>query len=225
MKSVGSHGSSSLLFMVKGMVWHFVSDSHKVMTAVIVMLPSGCCEDFCTISWIQWLLDILLVEGFWVMDYVWHPVFVLGDDSFQIMSGFMLEFDITQGYLCCRKYFKNRSKHRSTFGSFVPLKRQGSIGRRNLAIFKTKVFSKLYFFLLSHTFESLSEHSKCSIDSHWSSKVLGSLKEVHRFFWLDMQVLIWSFLITWTIPKTQFGIGARHALVLVPLELDVVSSS
>jgi hypothetical protein len=23
------------------------------------------------------------------MDYVWHPVFVLGDDSFQIMSGFM----------------------------------------------------------------------------------------------------------------------------------------
>jgi hypothetical protein len=80
------------------------------------------------------------------MDYVWHPVFVLGDDSFQIMSGFMLEFDITQGYLCGRKYFKNGSKHSSTFGSFVPLKRQGSIGRRNLAIFKTKVFSKLYFF-------------------------------------------------------------------------------
>jgi hypothetical protein len=95
-----------------------------------------------------------------------------------------------------RKYFKNGSKHSSTFGSFIPLKRQGSIGRRNLAIFKTKVFSKLYFFLLSHTFESLNEHSKCSIDSHWSSKVLGSLKEVHRFLWLDVQVLIWSFVIT-----------------------------
>jgi hypothetical protein len=49
---------------------------------------------------------------------------------------------------------------------------------------------------------------------------LGSLKEVHRFLWLDVQVLIWSFVITWTIPKTRFGIGARHALVLVPLELD-----
>ncbi len=187
MKSVGSHGSSSLLFMVKGMVWHFVSDSHKVMTAVIVMLASGCFEDFCTISWIQRVLDILLVEGFWVMDYVWHPVFVLGDDSFQIMSGFMLEFDILQGYLCGRKYFKNGSKHSSTFGSFVPLKRQGNIGRRNSAIFRTNVFSKLFFFLLSHTFESLNEHSKSSIDSHWSLKVLGSLKEVHRFFWLDVQ--------------------------------------
>jgi hypothetical protein len=94
------------------------------------------------------------------MVYVWHPVFVLVGDSFQITSGFMLEFDITQGYLCCRKYFKNGSEHSSTFGSFVPLKRQGSIGRRNLAIFKTKVFSKLYFFLLSHTFESLNEHSQ-----------------------------------------------------------------
>ncbi len=135
----------------RAIVWQFVSDSHKVMTAVIVMLPSGCCEDFCTISWIQWLLGILLVEGFWVMVYVWHPVFVLVGDLFQITSGFMLEFDITQGYLCCRKYFKNGSEHSSTFGSFVPLKRQGSIGRRNLTIFKTKVFFKTVFFLpLSH---------------------------------------------------------------------------
>jgi hypothetical protein len=33
MNSVGGHGSSSLLFMMK------VSDSHEVMTALIVMLP------------------------------------------------------------------------------------------------------------------------------------------------------------------------------------------
>jgi hypothetical protein len=85
------------------------------------------------------------------MVYVWHPVFVLVGDSFQITSGFMLEFDIAQGYHCCRKYFKNGSEHSSTFGSFVPLKRQGSIGRRNLAIFKTKVFFKTLFFPpLSH---------------------------------------------------------------------------
>jgi hypothetical protein len=39
MNSVGSHGSSSLPFMMKVMVCHFVSDSHEVMTALIVMLP------------------------------------------------------------------------------------------------------------------------------------------------------------------------------------------
>jgi hypothetical protein len=37
MKLVGSHGSSAMLFMMKVMVWHFFSDSHKVMTAPIVI--------------------------------------------------------------------------------------------------------------------------------------------------------------------------------------------
>ncbi len=37
MNSVGSHGSLSLLFVMK--VCHFVSDSHEVMTALIVVLP------------------------------------------------------------------------------------------------------------------------------------------------------------------------------------------
>jgi hypothetical protein len=39
MNSVGSHGSSSLPFMMKVMVCHFVSDSHEVMTALIVVSP------------------------------------------------------------------------------------------------------------------------------------------------------------------------------------------
>jgi hypothetical protein len=39
MNSVGSHGSSSLLFVMKVMVCHFVSDSHEVMTALIVVFP------------------------------------------------------------------------------------------------------------------------------------------------------------------------------------------
>jgi uncharacterized membrane protein YkvI len=39
MKSVGSHGSSSLLFMMKVIVCHFVSNSHEVMTALSVVLP------------------------------------------------------------------------------------------------------------------------------------------------------------------------------------------
>jgi uncharacterized membrane protein YkvI len=39
MNSVGSHGSSSLLFVMKVTVCHFVSNSHEVMTALIVMLP------------------------------------------------------------------------------------------------------------------------------------------------------------------------------------------
>jgi hypothetical protein len=37
--SVGSHGSLSLPFVMKVMVCHFVSNSHEVMTALIVMLP------------------------------------------------------------------------------------------------------------------------------------------------------------------------------------------
>ncbi len=39
MNSVSSHGSSSLPFVMKVMIWHFVSNSHEVMTALIVMLP------------------------------------------------------------------------------------------------------------------------------------------------------------------------------------------
>jgi hypothetical protein len=39
MNSVGSHGSSSLPFVMKVTVCHFVSDSHEVMTALIVVLP------------------------------------------------------------------------------------------------------------------------------------------------------------------------------------------
>ncbi len=39
MNSVGSHGSLSLPFVMKVMVCHFVSNSHDVMTALIVMLP------------------------------------------------------------------------------------------------------------------------------------------------------------------------------------------
>ncbi len=39
MNSVGSHGSSSLPFVMKVMVTDFASDSHEVMTALIVVLP------------------------------------------------------------------------------------------------------------------------------------------------------------------------------------------
>ncbi len=39
MNSVSSHGSSSLPFMMKVMVCHFVSNSHDVLTALIVVLP------------------------------------------------------------------------------------------------------------------------------------------------------------------------------------------
>jgi len=39
MNLVHSHSSSSLRFVMKVMVCHFVSDSHEVMTALIVVLP------------------------------------------------------------------------------------------------------------------------------------------------------------------------------------------
>jgi hypothetical protein len=50
MNSVGSHGSSSLPFMMKVMVCHFVSDSHEVMTALIVVTFNCCCGDFSATS-------------------------------------------------------------------------------------------------------------------------------------------------------------------------------
>jgi hypothetical protein len=37
MNSMGSHGNSSLSFVMKVMVCHFVNDSHEIMTAL--MLP------------------------------------------------------------------------------------------------------------------------------------------------------------------------------------------
>jgi hypothetical protein len=39
MNLMGSHGSLSLSFVMKVMVYHFVSDSHEVMTTFIIMLP------------------------------------------------------------------------------------------------------------------------------------------------------------------------------------------
>ncbi len=48
MWSVGSHGSLSLLLMMKVMVRHFVSDTHKVMTAPIPAVL--CLKYFCGVS-------------------------------------------------------------------------------------------------------------------------------------------------------------------------------
>jgi hypothetical protein len=51
MKSVGSHCSLSLLFVMKVMVQHFMSDSHKVLAALIIMLSCNCCcGDFSAVS-------------------------------------------------------------------------------------------------------------------------------------------------------------------------------
>jgi hypothetical protein len=44
MKSVGSNERLSLLFMIKGMAWHFMSDAHKVTTALMFILPLLCCR-------------------------------------------------------------------------------------------------------------------------------------------------------------------------------------
>ncbi len=43
MKSVDTNGSLPLLFVMKVMIWHFVSDHYKVMTTLIVMLASNSC--------------------------------------------------------------------------------------------------------------------------------------------------------------------------------------
>ncbi len=78
-KFVGSHGSLLLLFMTKVMAWHFLSDTQKVMTALIhVMLililleltgqlPLNCCSGvFSPMSWIYLYLPLLKV-------WSWQP--------------------------------------------------------------------------------------------------------------------------------------------------------
>jgi hypothetical protein len=58
MKSVGSHGSSLLLFMMKVIVWHFVSKSHKVYVCT-------CCGDclqyhrYLSDTWIDFFLPVM----------------------------------------------------------------------------------------------------------------------------------------------------------------------
>ncbi len=49
MKSVGSDGSLSLLFAMKVMISHFVSDAHKAMIALIVKSLPSCCAVFSAI--------------------------------------------------------------------------------------------------------------------------------------------------------------------------------
>jgi hypothetical protein len=51
MKSRGSHWQLVTAICDELMVWHFVSNSHKVMTALVVMCPSNCrCGDISAIS-------------------------------------------------------------------------------------------------------------------------------------------------------------------------------
>jgi hypothetical protein len=59
MKSVGSHGSLSLPYTVKVTVWLFVSNSHEVMTALIVTLPSNCFRDFSSAIFIDISMPVL----------------------------------------------------------------------------------------------------------------------------------------------------------------------
>jgi hypothetical protein len=78
MKSAGSHGSVSLLFVMKVMVWNFVGNSHKVMTATSVMLPSNCCwGDFSAISY---MCDVAEADAWWYPSwqvYDWSQMYRL----------------------------------------------------------------------------------------------------------------------------------------------------
>jgi hypothetical protein len=64
MKSVGGHGSSSMLFVMKVMVWHFASEPHKVKTTLILVLPSKCRGDFSAILQIYKHVKLIVCVGF-----------------------------------------------------------------------------------------------------------------------------------------------------------------
>ncbi len=65
MNSEGSHGSSSLPYVMKVMVCHFVSDSHEVMTALNVVLPLIVVEEI-SLQLHQALISIFSVQTIWV---------------------------------------------------------------------------------------------------------------------------------------------------------------
>jgi hypothetical protein len=73
MKLVGGHGSWSLLFMMKVLVWNFMSDTHEVMTTFIlivlvsvslyltVQLYSKCCCGVLSAISVMWFFCIVLI--------------------------------------------------------------------------------------------------------------------------------------------------------------------
>jgi hypothetical protein len=107
MKSVGSHCSVSLLFVTKVMVWHCVSNSHKVMSALTVMLTSnGCCGDFIEI------LRVLLIHlhesfSWWEWDFLFLSISTKVNGACLSLLWFMI-YTLTacqSKYLFQKQYF------------------------------------------------------------------------------------------------------------------------
>jgi hypothetical protein len=71
----GSHGSLSLPFVMKVMVCHFVSDSHEVMTALIVMLPLIVVVDQLVRTIMKDVnfesVELLMVNSLWALALYW----------------------------------------------------------------------------------------------------------------------------------------------------------
>lgn len=76
-----SCGSLSLLFVMTGMVWHVLSNSHKVLTALIVILSvHNSCGNFCAIwymcvcvfQWLWWVLWIQVVTSLVLKGYMFR---------------------------------------------------------------------------------------------------------------------------------------------------------
>lgn len=90
MKSVGSHGPLSQLFMTKVMmVWDLVGDSYKVMATLIVMLPSKCCHrDFSTVSIDMWL------QVWWLHCSSQWPVVFMITVSLEVCSTLLVESNL-----------------------------------------------------------------------------------------------------------------------------------
>jgi hypothetical protein len=73
--SVGSHGSLSLL-MMKVMILDFVSNSHKFMVRLIIILHASAAVEFfmqsckCVFQWLQWMIHIQVSTSNVLKEYV-----------------------------------------------------------------------------------------------------------------------------------------------------------
>ncbi len=103
MKSVGIYGSSSLLFVIMVMVWHFVSNTQKVMIALIVVLLATCCGEslWCQIDIFAevscWKLTECVVHELPLVGTHWYIVIHLMQLCFYMSRDNVHHFDFKHG--------------------------------------------------------------------------------------------------------------------------------
>ncbi len=96
MNLVKSHGSSSLLFMMKVIVWHFVSDAHITALICVALVwfllelteksPSKCC------CWVALQSHVNVLTGFcYFIQYFHHLCFYISNATIYLSTSILVQ--------------------------------------------------------------------------------------------------------------------------------------